>query len=117
MSDPGWRLLQACEAVLLFHGGGPWDDERAKKWQRLVGHDDCTTKALCDFVRVAVFEAKGDQGQWVPAERLKECQAVLADLREEKADVWRGRAARALDMLRMGGAVDYAMAALEGKDE
>lgn len=70
-----------------------------------------TLTDVCEAIDAA------NPGEWVPAERLKECLAVLADLREEKADVWRVRAARALDLLRMGGAVDYAMAALEGKDE
>lgn len=105
MSDPGWMLLQACEAVLLFHGGGPWDDDRRRKWERLMGHDDCTTKALCDFVRVAVFKAKGDQGRWVPAERLKEAQRVLGDAMEERGVVpkeWRERCERALKMLNEG---------------
>lgn len=43
-------------------------------------------------------------GQWVPAERLKECQAVLADALEEKGDVFDAeaydRAARARVVMR-----------------
>ncbi len=59
MSDEAARrLLEACEMVLLFHSGGEWSDERRRKWERTMGHDVCTTKALCDFVRNAIFEAK-----------------------------------------------------------
>lgn len=56
-------------------------------------------------------------GEWVPLEKYQQLQAVLNDLREEKRDVWRGRCLRALELLQMGGATDYAMAALKGEDE
>lgn len=75
---------------------------------------------------VAALDA-ANPGEWVPAERLKECQAVLADLREEKADMWRGRCERALTVLRegqleqqdawvLGRLIDSAKATLEGRE-
>lgn len=65
----------ALEAVLLFHGGGPWTDDNRQRWQvicaEVLGRPsdyanrerektqfgaagwDATTKTLCDIVRAA----------------------------------------------------------------
>ena len=44
----------ALRAVLLFHGGGPWDAAKAAAWERLTGEREATTRTLCDFVRAAL---------------------------------------------------------------
>lgn len=65
----------ACEAVLLFHSGSPWDDEKQSKWRQIACeilgeprfHDyhyarnsmvptsfEATTRVLCDMVREAL---------------------------------------------------------------
>ena len=49
----------ALEAVLLFHGGGLWDEKKASIWQYLTGTREATTVVLCDTVRAALnFEAR-----------------------------------------------------------
>ena len=47
-------LRDACRAVLLFHSGGEWDEERRNEWHALTGEDEATTKILCDTVRRAL---------------------------------------------------------------
>lgn len=44
-------------------------------------------------------------GEWVPFERLRECQRVLDDLRQETANVWRERCEMALKALRASSAL------------
>lgn len=81
---------------------------------------------LCDAIDA------DSPGQWVPAERLKECQAVLADLREEMGTDWRARCREALRFAteisktyRQSGTysfdvpadlLDLLLAALEGRE-
>lgn len=43
----------ALEAVLLFHSGSPWDDEKRARWRELTGAEEATTAVLCDLVREA----------------------------------------------------------------
>ena len=71
--------LEACNAVLLFHSGSPWDDAKQAEWQRLGAlllgepkfHDyhyargsmtptsfEATTRVLCDMVRAVIAKAK-----------------------------------------------------------
>lgn len=50
-------LLDAARAALLFHSASPWDVEKAAEWKRLTGSDDATTRALCEFLRVAIAKA------------------------------------------------------------
>lgn len=45
------------EAPLLFHGAEPWGDAKVKRWERLTGRGEATTRALCDFVRQVLFAA------------------------------------------------------------
>lgn len=52
------KLEAVCDALLLFHGGGPWDAHKADKWAALSGCQEATTKVLCDLARAA--RAKGD---------------------------------------------------------
>ncbi len=40
-----------CEAVLLFHDSGPWDDAKSERWQELTGFDTATSELLCDWLR------------------------------------------------------------------
>lgn len=47
-------LRDACEAVLLFHSGGPWDETKREQWFNLTQETDATTKVLCDTVRKAL---------------------------------------------------------------
>lgn len=44
----------ALEAVLLFHSGGDWTDEKRERWLELTGNDFATTRSLCDFIRRVV---------------------------------------------------------------
>ena len=62
----------ALEAVLLFHSGSPWDDDKRLRWTEIcsrvklppersthVAYEDgwsATTKCLCDIVRAAIAQ-------------------------------------------------------------
>ena len=48
------RMEAALRAVLLFHEGSIWDEERALEWGRLAGSREVTTRGLCDCVRAAL---------------------------------------------------------------
>lgn len=48
------EMTSALMAVLLFHGGGEWDEEKRNLWRTLTGTDEATTKNLCDTVRAAL---------------------------------------------------------------
>lgn len=48
------RLRDACRAVLLFHSGADWNEERRNEWHALTGEDEATTKILCGTVRRAL---------------------------------------------------------------
>jgi hypothetical protein len=50
----GPEMRAALAAVLLFHSGSPWDDEKRRLWRKLVGVSEATTVALCDAVRRAL---------------------------------------------------------------
>ncbi len=52
-------LVDALEAVLLFHAGGPWDGASAQRWRDLTGGDNASTKGLCDVVRAALAKTRG----------------------------------------------------------
>lgn len=45
------EMTAALMAVLLFHSGGEWDDDKRQTWKFLTGTDEATAKTLCDFVR------------------------------------------------------------------
>lgn len=47
-------LRDACRAVLLFHSGADWNEERRNEWHALTGEGEATTKILCDTVRRAL---------------------------------------------------------------
>lgn len=49
--------LEALEAVLLFHSGGPWDAAKRELWDRLSHGNEATTKSLCDIARAAIAKA------------------------------------------------------------
>lgn len=53
------RLKAALEAVLLFHGGGPWDDRKRLRWLQLTGSNEATARVLCDTVRAALVGSAG----------------------------------------------------------
>lgn len=53
-------LYDAARLTLMFHAAGPWNSERAAEWKRVTGHEDATTKILCDFIRAALRKADGD---------------------------------------------------------
>lgn len=44
----------ALELPLLFHGGSPWDDEKAAKWEAITGSKEATSKVMCDHLRLAL---------------------------------------------------------------
>ena len=60
-------LPAALEAVLLFHSGGPWNDAKNQRWRLLTGHDEATTRVLCDTAREALEAAPKGSGK-VPTE-------------------------------------------------
>jgi hypothetical protein len=43
--------LDALKLALLFHAGGPWDDQRAAEWLRITGTREATSRVLCDTIR------------------------------------------------------------------
>jgi hypothetical protein len=53
------RAEQLARLVLLFHHGG-WDDASRSMWREITGHDDATTKSLCDFAREILREENPD---------------------------------------------------------
>lgn len=38
-------------AVLMFHDGSQWDDDKSATWKALTGSDEVTTKALGNLAR------------------------------------------------------------------
>jgi hypothetical protein len=58
---------------------------------------DIEPKPDCPLCRA--IQAIDEPGEWVPKQKLDEALAVLADLREEKRDVWRERCEKALAAL------------------
>lgn len=56
LSDKFIRMGKALDAVLLFHSGSPWTDEKRAAWRRASGQDEATTKVLCDVVRLALHD-------------------------------------------------------------
>ena len=59
MSDAQESLRDALDAVLMFHSGGPWTDEKRLKWRHIVGTDEATTKQLCDHIRRVLAKEEG----------------------------------------------------------
>jgi hypothetical protein len=53
-AEPSYELRDALRAVLLFHGGGEWDDAKRAEWRRITGSSEATTKVLCDHIRSAL---------------------------------------------------------------
>lgn len=66
------KMELALEAVLLFHSGSPWDEEKSMRWQflavsvlgppefgLLVNRWEATTRVLCDMVRAARTSTDG----------------------------------------------------------
>lgn len=45
---------KALQAVLMFHSGEPWTEERQWDWKAISAGRECTTKVLCDIVRGAL---------------------------------------------------------------
>jgi hypothetical protein len=39
------------EAVLLWFSPGPWVAEKAERWFELTGSHECTSRALCVWLR------------------------------------------------------------------
>lgn len=52
-------LMEALEAVLIFHSDSFWSDDKHKRWKEITGKDEATTKILCDKVRQAIAKAEG----------------------------------------------------------
>lgn len=47
------ELKRAVEAALLFHSAPFWSDLERARWKELTGHDEATTRILCDTLRAA----------------------------------------------------------------
>jgi hypothetical protein len=54
-------LVEALEAVLLFHDGAEWDSEKRCAWYNRTQSVEATTKALCDTARAAIKAARGEE--------------------------------------------------------
>lgn len=54
-------MKRACLATLLFHEGGEWDRERQRVWLAMTGHEEATTRILCETVRAALALAEPDE--------------------------------------------------------
>jgi hypothetical protein len=52
--DKELAMQNALSALLLFHSGTPWDDQKRALWFNLTGQQDATTKVLCDVARKAL---------------------------------------------------------------
>src|SRR5687767_1845900 len=52
--DEATTLRNALKAVLMFHSGEPWTQERQWEWKAISAGRECTTKVLCDIVREAL---------------------------------------------------------------
>ncbi len=62
MSTPSevviYQLREALELALMYHKGGEWDHAAQKKWFRITGNEDATTRVLCDHIRVVLENTK-----------------------------------------------------------
>lgn len=47
-------LRKVCQAVLVFHQGGPWTSDQDRTWRNLTHNQDATTRVLCDLIRGAL---------------------------------------------------------------
>lgn len=47
-------LLDALEAVLLFHSASPWTEAKKIQWWNLTQTNEATTRNLCDKVRISL---------------------------------------------------------------
>jgi len=45
-------LIDALEAVLLFHSASPWTEENKTRWWNLTQSNEATTRVLCDCIRI-----------------------------------------------------------------
>lgn len=43
-------------AVLMFYGGGPWNNVLQTQWRQITGTDDATTRVLGDLARAVLDE-------------------------------------------------------------
>lgn len=59
-------VKKALSAVLLFHSGSPWDEEKSLEWFRLTGAYEATTKMLCDAVRRVLTLVCSPADRWAP---------------------------------------------------
>lgn len=53
-TETTYGMRNALRAVLLFHGGIPWDKDKIDEWRRLTGTTEATTTVLCKLVRAAL---------------------------------------------------------------
>lgn len=53
-------LADVAEALLLFHAGGPWDEDRAARWFNLTNCVEATTRNLCELARRALLAMPED---------------------------------------------------------
>lgn len=50
------RLRKALRVVLFFYSPSPWDEAKRRRWHELSGHEDASSKNLCDVVRAALAD-------------------------------------------------------------
>jgi hypothetical protein len=60
--EPSLDVDDALKLVLLFHGGGAWDDAKIAEWFRITGTREATTKVLCDHLRSMLALMGADNG-------------------------------------------------------
>ncbi len=47
-------LVDALRLPLLFCHGGEWIPQDRALWKHITGHDEATTKVMCDHIRAAL---------------------------------------------------------------
>ena len=52
--EPSYDVADALGLVLMFHGGGEWNESKRAEWLRITGTREATTRVLCDHVRSAL---------------------------------------------------------------
>lgn len=48
------ELEMAAKLPLLFHSGGGWTEAMQAEWLQITGTTECTTKVMCDYIRMAL---------------------------------------------------------------
>lgn len=77
-------LVSALRLPLLFHQGGEWTPEHRAEWLKITGHEDATTRVMCDHIRKVLGEPCPDgRHDWdgpPPGGECRTCGGKYAEL-------------------------------------